>query len=171
MKKIVLIVGHSLKDSGAIAWNGVKEFEYNLSVAKRLEKEIGVQVVLRGSTGIAGAALKALSYKPDLIIEMHLNSFNKTAKGCEVLVLNGDNASAEYARKFATAFTTKFNRKIRGDQGVKWVNKKDRGGFSLSMLAPAPAAILIESFFCDNEAEWVSVEDYFQFMKEFICGL
>lgn len=170
-KEIVLIVGHSPTDSGAIGWNKVKEFDYNLQVAKMLNKSHGLEYVVRGKGGIAGAALEALSKNPDLILEMHLNAHNGKAKGCCALVLKGDEASAVYARKFTKMFCDKFGRVLRGDKGVLWVDKSARGGFSLSVLYPAKAAILLESFFIDNPDEWVSVEDYYKFMVEFIESL
>lgn len=170
-KKIVLIVGHSPSDSGAIGWNRVKEFDYNLQVAKMLNKSHGIDYIIRGKGGIAGAALEALSKNPDLILEMHLNAFNGKAKGCCALVLKGDEASAAYARKFTKMFCDKFGRILRSDKGVLWVDKSARGGFSLSVLYPAKAAILLESFFIDNPDEWVSVEDYHKFMVEFIESL
>lgn len=170
-KKIVLIVGHSPTDSGAIGWNKVKEFDYNLQVAKMLNKSHGLDYVIRGKGGIAGAALEAIAKNPDLILEMHLNAYNGKAKGCCALVLKGDDASAAYARKFTKMFCDKFNRVLRSDKGILWVDSSDRGGFSLSVLKPAKAAILLESFFIDNPDEWVSVEDYYKFMVEFIESL
>jgi N-acetylmuramoyl-L-alanine amidase len=167
-KKVVLIVGHSPTDSGAIGWNKVKEFDYNLQVAKMLNKSHGLDYIVRGKGGIAGAALEALSKNPDLILEMHLNAYNGKAKGCCALVLKADEASAAYARKFTKMFCDKFDRVLRSDKGVLWVDKSARGGFSLSVLYPAKAAILLESFFIDNPDEWVSVEDYYKFMVEFI---
>lgn len=170
-KKIVLIVGHSPKDSGAIGWNGVKEFDYNHQVAKMLNKSHGVDYIIRGEGGIAGAALSALAKNPDLIMELHLNAYNGQAKGCCALVLKGDDTSALYARKFTSMFCSKFNRVLRADKGVVWVDKSDRGGFSLSVLYPAKAAILLESFFIDNKNEWIEIEDYYKFMVEFIESL
>lgn len=167
-KKIVLIVGHSPTDSGAIGWNKVKEFDYNLKVAEMLNKSHGLDYVVRGKGGIAGAAIAALAKNPDLIIEMHLNAFNGKAEGCCALVLKGDEQSAVYARKFTKMFCDKFNRKLRSDKGVLWVDSSDRGGFSLSVLKPARAAILIESFFIDNPNEWVTIDEYYNFMCDFI---
>ena len=170
-KKIVLIVGHSPTDSGAIGWNKVKEFDYNLQVAKMLNKSHGLDYIIRGKGGIAGSALEAIAKNPDLILEMHLNAYNGKAKGCCALVLKGDEASAVYARKFTKMFCDKFSRVLRSDKGILWVDSSDRGGFSLSVLKPAKAAILLESFFIDNPDEWVSVEDYYKFMVEFIESL
>lgn len=170
-KKVVLIVGHSPTDSGAIGWNKVEEFAYNLEVAKMLNKSHGIDYVIRGKGGIAGAALEAITKNPDLILEMHLNAYNGKAKGCCALVLKGDETSAVYARKFTKMFCDKFGRVLRSDNGVLWVDSSDRGGFSLSVLKPARAAVLLESFFIDNPDEWISVEDYYKFMVEFVESL
>lgn len=175
IKKIALIVGHGNGDSGAVGWNRMSEFDYNSFVANELVK-IGfkdkqLQVFYRGSTGIVGVATKVVAWKPDISIEMHLNAFNGKAAGCEVLCLNGDNESASLARNFTEHFTKAFNRKTRGDLGVKWIGKEDRGYTSLKALSPIAKSILIESFFIDNKEEWVEPLSYLNFFERWIRDL
>jgi N-acetylmuramoyl-L-alanine amidase len=173
-KKIALIVGHGAGDGGAEAFNGMSEFNYNSFVAEEVEKTIKdkqVKVFYRGAGGIAGVAAKAVAWNPDVCIEMHLNSFNKIAAGCEVLVLSGDEESAKLGRKFAASFCSKFNRKTRGDKGVKWLASSERGGLSLKCLSPIKQAILVEPFFCDNKSEWIEPVEYVKFLAEFINEL
>jgi len=173
-KKVALIVGHGAGDGGAEAFNGMSEFNYNSFVAEEVEKAIKnkqIKVFYRGAGGIAGVASKAVAWNPEVCIEMHLNSFNGIAAGCEVLVLNGDEESAKLARQFASSFCTKFSRKLRGDKGVKWLASSERGGLSLKCLSPIKQAILIEPFFCDNEKEWIEPIMYAKFLTGFIDEL
>lgn len=172
-KKIALIIGHGNGDGGANTWNGSNEFNYNSFVAeavKRKSKHL-VKTFYRGDSGIIGVALSAVSWRPDVCIELHLNSYNGKAKGCEVLVLKGDKKSAELAREFAWKFTSKFGRVLRGDQGVKWLSSGDRGAASLKAVAPIDRSILIEPFFCDNKEDWLEPEKLEAFLIEFIDGL
>lgn len=172
-KKIALIVGHGNGDGGANTWNGSNEFNYNSFVAegvKNKSKQL-VKTFYRGNSGIVGVGLSAVAWKPDVCIELHLNSYNGKAKGCEVLVLQGDKRSAELAREFAWKFTSKFGRVLRGDQGVKWISSGDRGAASLKAVSPIAQSILVEPFFCDNKDEWIEMEKYEKFLIEFIDGL
>lgn len=171
-KKVVLIVGHGANgDKGAQCHNGTWEYDYNLKVAKILNEKLGCPFVLREGLGISGAALKALTCSHDLIIELHLNAFNGKAKGCEVLVYEGDTLSYSYGKSFAKAFCTKFNRVMRGEEGLKIVSTSDRGGKSLYVLRPAKAAILVEPMFCDNKDELLPVDMYAEFLMEWIGKL
>ena len=174
-KKIAIIVGHGPKgkDGGANTWNGSNEFAYNSLVAEYVKSKSKhlVKVFYRGSTGIVGVAMEAVAWKPDCSIELHLNSFNGKAKGCEVLCLEGDNQSAILGRSFASEFTQKFDRVLRGEQGVKWLGSRDRGAASLKALSPIKQSILIEPFFCDNKEEWIETSKYSEFLVEWIDGL
>jgi len=172
-KKIAIVVGHGNGDGGANTWNGSNEFNYNSFVAEEVKRKTKhlVKNFYRGKSGIVGVALEAVAWNPDISIELHLNSYNGKAKGCEVLVLQGDKKSAELAREFAWQFTSKFGRVLRGDQGVKWLSSGDRGAASLKAVAPINQSILIEPFFCDNPDEWIPADKYARFLVEFLDGI
>lgn len=182
-KKYVVIVGHSFTDSGAIgvrraslsndeyhftAIEKFKEFDYNLQVAKILKWELGIDYITRDNTGIVGAGLKVVAKKPDVCIELHLNSFKEDSKGCEVLVLEDDEYSSIFGKFLAANFCKKFSRKLRGEEGIKWIGAKDRGYTSLKVLQPIKTAILFEPFFCSNKDEYIEIEDYTNFLIETI---
>ena len=137
-KRIAIIIGHGNGDGGADTWNGSNEFEYNSLVAEYVKNESSqlIETFYRTSSGIVGVAAKAVAWKPDICIELHLNSYNGLAKGCEVLVLEGDKESEKLARNFAVSFAIKFQRVVRGDKGVKWIGNRDRGAASLRALSP-----------------------------------
>jgi N-acetylmuramoyl-L-alanine amidase len=170
LKRIAIIIGHGNGDGGASTWNGSDELKYNTFVAEFVKKtsKHKIETFYRTSSGIAGVARKAVEWQPDITIELHLNSYNKKAKGCEVLVLDGDKASAVLAKSFAKAFTDKFKRVVRGDDGVKWVGPREDGGFSLNKLSSVKQSILVEPFFCDNKDEWIEPQVYAKFMVEFL---
>lgn len=174
IKKVAIIVGHGNGDSGAMGWNGVSEFDYNSAVAKSLEisdtgKEI--KVFHRSASGITGVAASAVAWKPDMVIELHLNAFNGKAIGCEVLCLEGKTSSGEKAVDFADKFTKKFSRVKRRSNGVNWISSSDRGGLSLKKLSSVQYSILVEPFFIDNKNEWIDQQEYAGFLKEWIKGL
>jgi len=166
-KKIAIIIGHGSGDPGASTWNGSNEFLYNSNVAEYIKanSKHDVKLFYRSSTGIVGVALKAVSWNPDVSIELHLNSYNGKAKGCEVLVLDNDEKSGELARSFAASFTSKFDRVLRGDKGIKWLSSGDRGAASLKVLMPIKQSILVEPFFCDNKEEWLEWDEYAKWLN------
>lgn len=172
-KKIAIIIGHGNGDGGANTWNGSNEFAYNSVVAEYIKKHCkhNIETFYRGSSGIVGVALKTVSWNPDISIELHLNSYNGKARGCEVLVLEGDNQSAELGRKFAHAFCREYERVMRGDKGVKWISSGDRGAASLKVLKPIKQSILVEPFFADNPNEWIEPLDYAKHMVNFLNEL
>ena len=173
IKKVAIIIGHGNGDSGAMGWNGMSEFNYNSFVADEIARaDTGKEIKLfhRGSTGIGGVAAKAMAWKGDITIEMHLNAFNGKAKGCCVLTLK-DQVSIDTGRAYSKAFCKKFNRVMRDEDGVVELVKGDRGHFSLACVNDPAPSILIESFFIDNKDEWIEMMDYANFLIEWIKEL
>ena len=115
---------------------------------------------------------KAVSWVPDVSIQLHLNSFNGTANGCEVLVLSGDTRSYALAEKFAKEFTQEFGRTLRRPEvkGKKILSSVDRGAASLR-AAPKGVKILVEPFFIDNKNDFVSKEEYAKFLTKFVDNI
>lgn len=175
IRKIAILVGHGNGDSGAIGWNKVEEHNYNSFVAEflaqtDLKKEI--KVFYKSKSGWAGTYPRVLLFNPDLTIELHLNAANGKAVGCEVLCLENDESSASIGRQFALDFTTTFNRRMRGDKGIKWLDSGSRGyGNLVAAKAVSPKSILVEPFFIDTESEWISQHDYANFLIKFINNL
>lgn len=90
--KILLIAGHGAGDSGAVG-NGYKEADLTRQAATILEGKLkGYNCTVERYPSSRNAYMDnrggklAVSFSSyDLIIEIHFNSFNKTAKGTEVL--------------------------------------------------------------------------------------
>lgn len=170
-KKIALIIGHGYGDSGAIGWNKMEEHDYNKKVAYIVQEAIKdreIRLFWRGKTGITGVNGAVRAWDDDLSIELHLNSYNGKAFGCEVLTLKGDKVSVEMGRFFAREFCKKFNRTIRNEDGVKELSSSDRGHYSLALVNDPPPSILVEPFFIDNKNEWIEPETYAAFLIEWI---
>ena len=175
-KKIAIIVGHSESDCGAEGACGINEFDYNKYVAEKLKslvKKNHVDVLYRGSLGIVGVAMKAVSLNPDAIIELHCNAFDGSAYGCEVLVLESKKGTeAEgLALNFAMEINKRFGHKIRRDRGIKWITSGDRGNASLNSTSSIEKSILVEPFFIDNKNDNIDKEEYASFLASWIDNI
>nr|WP_312985515.1 N-acetylmuramoyl-L-alanine amidase [Clostridioides sp.] len=153
--KICIIVGHSILKSGLCtsASGVVNEYQYCKSLAPTLEsllKKEGHTVDLiicperqfTKATEEKNYKLSRINGKRyDLCLELHLNSYNKSAKGAEVLYCS--NSGKVYAdrvmKKLATIFT---NRGVKLRKDLYILNGTD-----------CPT-ILLETFFCDNAADY-----------------
>lgn len=164
--KIAIVRGHGGNDSGA-AGCGTNEVEYNTWVMKEIEKLNLPNVKCFYGDNSISAVIKSLAFLPDLTMQLHLNSAGPTAHGCEVLVIDGDTKSYPFAEKFASMFCKKFNRRMRGEHGKKRLKSGDRGLSSLK-TSTFGAKILVEPWFISNANEFLSKENYFEFLKEFI---
>ena len=167
--KIAIVRGHGGKDGGASGC-GTTEVEYNTWVMKEIEKLNMPNVKCFYGDNSISAVLKSLPFLPDLTMQLHLNSAGPTAHGCEVLVLDGDIKSYPFAEKFASMFCKKFNRRMRGEHGKKRLKSGDRGLSSLK-TSTFGAKILVEPWFISRQEEFVSKEEYFEFMKTYISEI
>lgn len=149
--RIGLFVGHSKLKGGKYtsAVGKVNEYLYNKKLGTELKKwfdEIGQPCdLIICPEGTFTSAKQESSYKLpiansgkyDLIIELHLNAFNGTAKGTEVLYSSnsGKVVAQRVQDKLKTIFTNR-NTKRRTDLYI--LNKTK------------PVSILLETFFCDS---------------------
>lgn len=179
VKSVAIIIGHgdfdseNNFDSGAKNWNGRSEFFEQDIVAKTIRGKVRTKKIYlcyRRGKGIKGVAKEALSYKPDLTIELHNNSFKGKAQGCEILTLKGDTVSISFAQDLAKKFCTKFNRKMRDLDGVKEV-VKENGSYSLGLVSDPPPSILTELYFGDNKDDWIEPFACGEFLAEWIDSL
>lgn len=177
IKKIALLVGHGAGDSGAVCRrNRMEEHHYNSMIAEMIKqsdttKEIKVFYKTNG-TGWTGTYPKVAIFNPDLTIELHLNDADVPAVGCEVLCIEKDLESGSVGKKFASMFSKEFSRKIRGDQGIKWMSKGGRGyGNLVGAKATSKRSILVEPFFINTDSEWIEPSTYAEFFKKFLNEL
>lgn len=155
--KIFLCTGHADYGNGIIssadgsAKGGCNEFLYNKELIKSLARwlELGgcdVNVCVP-PTGQLHCLNDEVNYyignenkaDYDLSIQLHLNSFNGIANGCEVWYYSDKETSDRIVNKLGTI----------------WNNRGSKKSTSLYWLKKTKAkALLIESFFCDNSTDY-----------------
>lgn len=119
--KLGVIVGHTKKAQGAVAFNGQSEYVWNSKVAEYMQfiakskyRNFEVFVEFRDIGGVTGAAQRLAAKGVTHCIELHFNAFTKAAYGCEVLVLADDTLSTTHADLLTDALNKKYAFKERG---------------------------------------------------------
>lgn len=160
-----IIIPHEKRAPGATSYNGkYSEYIYGMIMAQG----IGLPYKTRDNGGVYGAAKKLVSEGVNATLEPHYNAYNGKAKGFEILVLKNDSLSAHYARLFIDDFKLEFpNRVARGDNGIKWISKGDRGYYNLinAKSAGAKVVLLSELFFGDNESDFLRTDEQSHFWR------
>lgn len=163
--RVALVVGHSQKDQGARNSSyGVSEFEFNKKLALDIERnfdnlfnlgqhEIGV---IYRETNYKELPAQINKHKPDLIVSLHCNAFDKRANGCEMLYHYKSTKSKVIARIFQNYLVQRLDNK---DRGIKGRTVEDRGGYLLRYTV-APC-IICEPFFIDNDDELLRADECF----------
>ncbi|MCR1955864.1 N-acetylmuramoyl-L-alanine amidase [Clostridioides mangenotii] len=150
--KIAIIVGHSILKSGLCtsAVGVVNEYQYCKILSDFLAKILrasgcAVDVIICPERQFTNKSQERTYKLPringkkyDLVIELHLNSYNGSAKGTEVLYCS--NTGKIYAQRVVNKLGTVFT-----SRGVK-----DRPDLYMLNSTDCPA-IMIETFFCDNK--------------------
>ena len=178
-KRIAIIVGHSIDNQGAIAYNGISEYEFNKQVSEYMDEEIDenspiiIDIFWRDWTGMTFDDLIYeinIRKEYDMSLELHFNSFFQTVKGCECLILKD---AKEESRIFADILTDELQKEYGINQrhkikvydekkqsylidGVKEVGEGDRGWYNLEdldMQANIPINLLFEPCFGNMETE------------------
>lgn len=159
-KKIAISVGHSILKSGncTSASGCVNEYEYNKKLAPLVQKYLeaaGWEAdVIRCPEKKFATKAEEKSYKLprineggyDLAMELHLNASNGAGYGAEVYYKTSS------GKKYAVAVQKKLATLFR-DRGTKQID-------NLYFLnGTKPAAILVESFFCDNKNDYAKGKD------------
>jgi len=146
--KVAIVVGHDKVEQGAFS-NLLKksEFAYNSEVAKLIGFDTYFRDTKGGySTKIAELSKRIKAKNYDLVIELHFNSFNAIANGCEALYFQGSVKGQRFAEMFVSRIVQEYGTTPRG---AKSRIESDRGGLFLkSINAPC---IILEPFFGDNK--------------------
>jgi hypothetical protein len=165
MPRIGFVRGHEAKAQGAQSNDGLSEYDYWGKVLPEVvRRTVETKEFLRNGTNIRGAIRNALGWKPDIIIELHFNAYNKSVNGAEVLIC--DNSQRQIANDLLGAwlvFSNKSNRGVKmkssGDAGYASVDEMRRGGVQ---------GCLFEPFFGDNPNDYVEPEIMIEFLVEFV---
>lgn len=158
--KICITVGHSiLKDGSCTSAGGyVQEYTYCKElaplVAAKLRKEGHIVDIIVCPERQFKEAYEEKNYKLnringkkyDLLIELHLNAYNSSAKGTEVL----------YYSEKGKAYAQRVNDKL--DDIFVDRDIKKRTDLYILKSTDCPA-ILIEVFFCDNKDDYMKADE------------
>lgn len=169
--RVAIIVGHTEKAKGAVAYTGESEWDWNNSVANKVvhfcKGKSDVKIFYRSPNLGYRAAMKDIAkrvseWDADYSIELHFNALHKVAYGCEILVDSGSKdyeflikMCDQWTNKLAKEFDLKQRNKVRfadstyGD-GVKVLKYGERGYWNLAYLSDKGVkAILIEPMFAN----------------------
>lgn len=151
------LVGHSFESQGATSFDKQTEFHYWQKVLFRSNAHYSFKD--ENNKESYKKAVDSLQFLGALdAIECHFNSFDRHAEGCECLVIENDQNSADLAYFILQEFEKVFpHRKKRHDNGIKWVCKTDRGYSNLKLMKDLGMnrAVIFEPFFGDNAADYI----------------
>lgn len=149
MKRVGIVVGHSVTDPGAVNENGCSEFGFNAElsymVAVELLKHGMNPIIIWRDRNYSAMPGKVNDHDVDFSIELHCNAFNTKASGSETLFFKNSSKShmlAMYVQEEVTDALGLHNR------GVKPTTSDDRGG--LMLVKTAKPHVILEPFFIDN---------------------
>lgn len=189
--RVVLIVGHNEHSQGAVNYLGETEWAFNMRVAVKIKaaldatKQLNCDIITYGKTK-SSISDEVRRLKPFISIELHFNSFDQPAYGCECLVLSDSRnleASIQAADILSDAISNAFKIKQRSKyinghivaSGVKMITSGDRGYWNLATAhsAGAEVCILVEPVFGnfktkESECFFENEDRYVQIIKWFV---
>ncbi len=157
--KIMLDPGHGGSDPGASGPSAPHEATLALRCAtalkNRIVNECGGTVKMTRTTDVfislSSRRSQSVSYDPYIFCSIHLNAFNKTAKGTETYYYWSTGNSNLLANKVQAQLIANF-KTVSGftptNRGVKY------GNLAVIKGSSSVPAILTEGLFVDNTTEW-----------------
>nr|DAG56595.1 MAG TPA: Cell wall hydrolase autolysin [Caudoviricetes sp.] len=160
--KIYVCTGHAnygnmISSADGTSVGGCNEYNYNRDLLPYIKKwcekvgiecytdtpEVGKLHSLEDEINYYISHANAKDY--DLVVQLHLNTFNEKAKGCEVWYYPSSAMGMQYANSVCNKLGMVWkNRGIKESKTLYWLRKTS-----------APS-ILIESFFCDNRNDYLT---------------
>lgn len=161
--KIAVVIGHDKNSPGAYSSHlKISEYVYHTEVAMCLAgvADIYKRPLAKGyKTQMELLAKEINKKKYDLVVELHFNSFNGTANGCETVGFKGNAFTEKIGKQYCDVVSKYFKTNNRGH---KFADVGGRGYWFLRLMS-APALIL-EPFFGDHP-ESLKFVDY----NEYAC--
>lgn len=149
-----VVVGHRLSAKGAVSANrSVTEFDFNKALAREIKARVRkarVKIVYRDNTpaGLTRLPAKINAHKPDFILSLHCNAFNKKATGTETLYYH----TSKLGKKLAVLVQKQLVQALDlPDRRTKPKTDSDRGAGVLK-FTHAPC-VICEPFFIDNDSD------------------
>jgi len=164
-----IIVPHTLKSGGASSrTHKINEYKFCLKMVLFMVRKVWYET--RDIGGVYGAAERLSKKGVNASLELHKNAYNKKAYGFEVLYLDGDQTSKEEALKLVEEFKRVFpTHRIRRGNGLLPIKKGGRGYNNLKNAKKFfNVSLLVESFFIDNDNDWISPEEMASFWDDFL---
>jgi len=153
-KRVTINVGHHRFAKGAFSEEtGLYEWDINSILARKIKDKLTMFEVKIMSAHYKILPMLINATKPDLIVSMHCNAFNKRASGREFLYYSGSSKSKEIAGIFNSYFGFLGNK----DRGLKALKKGDRG-YAVVKKTRAPC-IIAEPCFIDNKKDFLRFLD------------
>lgn len=153
-KKVVLDPGHGEDgDPGALGQGRRVEQEEVLKQAKKIKQLLEMKgafvEIVPNELNLSLLEIGARGAGADCFVSLHLNAFNSSAQGHEVLVeTNGTSLDEKFAGAINTALDQEFAEHSMLNRGVK------RQSLCVLRAVPLPVpAVLVESFFIDATPE------------------
>ncbi len=162
--KIMLDPGHGGSDPGASGPSAPHEATLALrcgtALRDRIVNECGGTVKMTRTTdtfiSLSSRKSSSVSYDPYIFCSIHLNAFNKSAKGTETYYYWSSGNSSLLANKVQAQLIANF-KKVSGftptNRGVKTAN------YTVIMGSSNVPAVLTEGLFIDNSTEWSIIND------------
>ena len=147
--EVALVIGHTRFRKGAYS---PRLMQYEYDFYKRYEhilKTLGDVFYHNPYTTSYTKRQKAMAKKTknyDLVFELHFNSSDGTAAGCEALYYFKNNKTRVLSEKFCREYSVLSNARNRG---AKELHKPSQRGYGF-VYYQKPNAIILEPFFGDN---------------------
>jgi len=164
-----LVIPHTIVSPGASSFDKTtNEYRYGLEMAEALSP---IPYATRNKKGVKGAILELKEQGVNCSLEPHGNAYNGQSRGSEILVLKGDKESERAARHILEDFNElNPQRVLRHDNGIKWIEKGDRGYTNLKTAKNLGmrVALLSELHFIDSSRDFMTVQDQANFWRRHI---
>ncbi len=149
--KLVIDIGHQKEVPGAtgITPNGtiLTEFNFNEEIANKIKDKLDIETALMYRRSYSTLPYDINILKPDFIISLHCNAFNKQVSGTEVLYWH----MSKKGKVLARCLQESLLKLGLPDRGIKPLNTSDRG--SLLVKATQAPCVICEPFFIDNQSD------------------
>lgn len=152
MKTLAIVIGHGPKvDKGAENRDGTTELAWNTELASMIVEAVGSRaktVIVHRVTEKLQPVTQTNATNADAAVELHLNSFNGTATGTEMI--HAENSAK--GKALATALQRAAVEALGlADRGIKPPQGGGRGKRWLQ--GTNMPAVIVESFFIDNNRD------------------